>query len=91
MNILEMQEAILADGWRFTETTFNDGSGDTYIELSQTQEGFIGLGVKMSYDKHGNSLPLDEVGWGRYPRQQAWEKAYQYIIVEKRHLVGKRV
>lgn len=69
MTIPEMQEAILLLGWQFHEHVFLDRT--TYIEFTQDRGNLV-------FNEYPR--PADCVGWGRFPREQAWRMAYDYIV-----------
>jgi hypothetical protein len=72
MTILQMQEAIMAKGWQFKEHVFNDGNPhNCFIEFTQDKSPFA---------LSDSPKPKDRVGWGRFPRQMAWQMAYGKII-----------
>ena len=83
MTILEMQQAIQAEGWQWVERVFNDGTA------------FVGSNdncmISLTKDKSPTALifkdgvkpPADLIGWGRFPRAYCWHEAYR-VIVEKR-------
>lgn len=83
MTIPDMQQAILDAGWQFEEHIFNDGGPDCYVNFSNSKSPHV-FGV----------YPIDEasrkerdgvIGWGRFWRQDAWERAYAVIITSGRY------
>ena len=71
MTIAERQQALLDAGWQFQEHCWPDV--DSYVQVSASDDPTI-------FD----SDPERCVGWGRFPRQVCWEKAYAYCLEGKR-------
>lgn len=79
MTITEMQNAILAKGWQFTEHVFNDGNYRNCMVNFTRHESPHAFSIEQRY-KMGPRPKV--VGWGRFHRQEAWERAYQTIVIE---------
>jgi hypothetical protein len=77
MTIPEMQDQIQAWGWQWQEHVFNDGTTQNcYLQCNKNTNPHVfgpAPGEQTRKDREGN------VGWGRFPRQTAWEFAYAYI------------
>jgi hypothetical protein len=74
MGILEMQGVIQGLGWQWQELVFNDGSANNCM-------------IEFTQDKSPHALseyprPKDRLGWGRFPREKAWQMAYDYIVLK---------
>lgn len=65
MTIAEIQQKLLDNGWRFQETTFSDGTVIVRLTQSPNPPAF--------------SERTYELGWGRFPREQAWQMLRAYF------------
>lgn len=79
MSIEEMQEAIIKEGWQWQEHVFNDGDyRDCTISATDDKSPH-------AFTHEARDGLLGKVGWGRFPRQKAWEMAYNYIVLKRRN------
>lgn len=73
MTIAQMQNVILGLGWQFQEQVFNDGKPNNCM-------------IDFSRDKSPHALDspkaADCIGWGRFPRQECWQMAYDAITTK---------
>ena len=71
LSIDQIQDAIMESGWRFHEIANHDGT--TKIEFSRSSK-------PNCFDIHSDDYDVHLRGWGTYPRQDAWEMAYESLI-----------
>ena len=71
LSIDQIQEAIMENGWRFHEVTNHDGT--TKIEFSRSAN-------PNCFDISSDDYDVHLRGWGTYPRQEAWEMAYESLM-----------
>ena len=78
LTVARIQERFKAEGWRWQETTFNDGYGDDDVRIV----------FSPSHNCHaftiGNESTSEEsrYGWGRFPRAIAWSMAESFLLDE---------
>lgn len=86
LSIDEMQDAILAKGWQYTEHIYNDGLGcgfECSIELT-TNQNPSAIGSCRFVTPWPNDMPKS-IGWGRFSRRFCWAEAYDCIVVERKY------
>lgn len=70
--IATAQEAFKEAGYQWQESIYNDGHmGDCSVRMTQSTDP-CAFGC-------GYPEPSDAVGWGRYPRVEAWTKALNWL------------
>lgn len=73
--IVQAQEAFRKAGYQWQECVFNDGNPrDCSVRLTKSTDP-CAFGC-------GYPEPTDTVGWGRYPRAEAWSMALAWLRKE---------
>ena len=69
MNILEIQQRFKDNGFQWKEQIYNDGSvNDCFLDFSLSKN-----------PHYFSNNTFGEIGWGRFPRIVAWNKANEWL------------
>lgn len=71
-SVARWQRAISERGYRWLEITFDNG--EAYIRFSKESNPLV----------FSDFNDPNELGWGRFPREEAWQKAFIYIVLGTR-------
>ena len=87
MTIEEMQKAIHAKGYQWTERIYNDD-----LESNPLKIPWHDCSLAFTLSKNPIYFcdnRVGDCGWGRLPRHTAWSHAYQALVVEGRNYQPK--
>jgi len=73
--VAKAQKAFCEAGYQWEENIFNDGCDECMVKFTKSQD-------PTALSRYPE--PDDTVGWGRFPRDQAWSMALEWLQKQQR-------